>query len=241
QNHQFTPVQQLVSLRTGTMLNAEGSTGSIRYAGFVTYGRKFNEILRLVASETELPPVFNGYDYDKFDAGKVSPYQKKQIFENVFTNAKLLKGFLETEIGIAHDRVVALRDFLKSRLRSAIHKAPENEGDVQDVIEILLVGQGMQKGQEYDREVGRVKISAKEAVPDFVLFKRSLALEVKLIKESRRIREVIDEIGADIVSYSKGYGQILFVVYDLGHIRDEAEFCRDLESGMDVSVVVVKH
>ena len=67
----------------------------------------------------------------------------------------------------------------------------------------------LQKGQDYDREVGRVKVSTKEVVPDFILLKLSLALEVKLIKTSTRVREVVDEINADIAAYSKVYRTIL--------------------------------
>ena len=99
----------------------------------------------------------------------------------------------------------------------------------------------MRKGQDYDREVGRVKYSSKEVVPDFIVPKLSLAIEVKLIKTAQRVRSVVDEINADIVSYSKKYAQLLFLVYDLGCIRDEMEFRQDLESATSVSVVVVKH
>ena len=78
------------------------------------------------------------------------------------------------------------------------------------------IGRGMRKGIDYDREVGRVKISVKEVVPDFIMPMLSLALEVKLIKTAgQRVRRVVDEINADIASYSKGYDQLLFVVYDL--------------------------
>jgi hypothetical protein len=54
------------------------------------------------------------------------------------------------------------------------------------------------------------------------------------------VREVIDEINADVAAYSKRYRSLLFIVYDLGHIRDEIEFKHDLEDPMKVSVVIVK-
>jgi hypothetical protein len=44
----------------------------------------------------------------------------------------------------------------------------------------LLIGRGFTKGIDYDRETGRVKVSIKEVVPDFVFPKLGLALEVKL-------------------------------------------------------------
>ena len=43
---------------------------------------------------------------------------------------------------------------------------------------------------------------------------------MKEIKTSGRLREVVDEINADIASYSSSYRQLMFLVYDLGHIRE---------------------
>jgi hypothetical protein len=51
----------------------------------------------------------------------------------------------------------------------------------------------------------------------------------------------VDEINADIAAYSKQYRSLLFLVYDMGHIRDELEFRRDLEHNRNVFVIVVKH
>jgi hypothetical protein len=99
----------------------------------------------------------------------------------------------------------------------------------------------MQKGQDYDREVGRVRVSAKEVVPDFIVPPLSVAIDVKLIKTVTRVRESIDEINADIASYSKIYRQLMFLVYDLGHVRDEVEFRHDLEKVGNVDVLVIKH
>ena len=61
------------------------------------------------------------------------------------------------------------------------------------------------------------------------------------MKTAGRVREVIDEINADIQAYSKRYRSLLFIVYDMGHIRDEVEFKQDLEDPGNVSVIVVKH
>ena len=52
---------------------------------------------------------------------------------------------------------------------------------------------------------------------------------------------MIDEINADIRTYSTVYDRQLYVIYDLGTIRDEEEFKRDLEDTPGVSVIVVKH
>jgi hypothetical protein len=168
-------------------------------------------------------------------------HQQKDVFESVYANVSILRGFLEGKLGVVEDQIAGLLDFLRGRLRSAIFNKPELERDVQDAIEQLLIGRGLQKGQDYDRETGRVKVSGKESVPDFVMRRLSLALEVKLVKSDTRVREVVDEINADIRAYAKGYSRQLYLVYDLGYIRDEIEFRHDLESDGMVDVLVVKH
>ena len=225
-----------------TMLQAERSDNIRKYGGYKQFARKYMQIINLMSREIQLPLIFDHYDIEKMPGGgDTLPYQQKEFFESVYANLSLLRGFLETEIGIVDDEILALRDFLQSRLRSAIFEIPEHERDVQDAIEKLLIGRGMQKGQDYDREVGRVKFSTKEAVPDFIALKLSLAMEVKFVKNAERVRKIVDEISADIASYSKKYHQLIFLIYDLGHIQDEIEFRHDLESTPNVSVIVIKH
>ena len=81
----------------------------------------------------------------------------------------------------------------------------------------------------------------KEFIPDFIFKPLSLALEVKISKDSTRPARLVDEINADIAAYSVSYESIIFVVYDLGTIRDEVQFRSDLEAAAGVHVVVVKH
>jgi hypothetical protein len=118
---------------------------------------------------------------------------------------------------------------------------PERERDIQDAIEQLLIGRGLEKGLDYDREVGRVKVSSKEVIPDFILPPLETAIEVKLLKDQRHVGPLIDEINADIQAYLQGYKAVIFVVYDLSVIRDELEFRRDLEITDGIKVIVVKH
>jgi hypothetical protein len=213
-----------------------------KYGGFRNFAHKYSQILQAVRQKVTLPPILDEYIVANIRgvADTIVP-QQKEIFDGVYANVSVLRATLEGMIGLVEDKTTALNDFLHARLRSAMHEVPEQERDVQNAIEDLLIGRGLQKGQDYDREVGRVKISAKEVVPDFVFPPLSLALEVKLIKTPDRVRKVIDEINADTVAYSSRYRQITFVVYDLGHIRDETEFRRDLESTGTVIVIIVKH
>ena len=132
-------------------------------------------------------------------------------------------------------------DVTEANLRKAIFDKPTSEREVQNAVEQLIIGRGLIKGIDYDREVGRVKVSIKEVVPDFVLPKLSLAIEIKLAKTDTKARAIVDEINADIQAYGRQYKQILFIVYDLGTIRDTLEFTRDLEVMSGVEVIVVKN
>ena len=99
----------------------------------------------------------------------------------------------------------------------------------------------MTKGIDYDRESGKFEFSGKEYIPDFILLKMNLCIEVKLLREGKKSR-IIDEINADITAYSTKYERLMFVVFDLGDIRDEDEFRRDIENaGTDIKVIIVKY
>jgi hypothetical protein len=205
------------------------------------FARRYNELVRVIIKEVRLPPIFSFFKTDTLTTGNTLPATRKEVFDGVYADLCMLKGVLEGQLGVVDDKTAALRDFLHARVRSAIMHPPKKELEVQDAIETLLIGRGLQKGTDYDREVGRVKVSAKEAVPDFILPPLRLALEVKLVRTAARVREVIDEINADIAAYSKGYRSLIFVVYDLGQIQDEVEFKQDLEDPGNASVLVVKH
>lgn len=223
-------------------LRGEDTANLWKYSGYKQFARKYNQIVTEIAKQVSLPSFIDLYNLDKIPGGGGTlVYQRKEIFEAVYANVSLLKSVLENRLGVVEDETIALRDFFEARLRSAVFHIPENEREIQDAVEQLLIGRGFQKGQDYDREVGRVKVSAKESVPDFIVPRLSLALELKLVKSAARVREVVDEINADIAAYSKGYRSLIFIVYDLGHVRDESEFRRDLEAPGNVSIVVVKH
>ena len=213
-----------------------------RFQGYKQFARKYNQVVQAAAAEIELPPILDLFNIENIPgAGSTLAFQQEEIFMNVHANLSILKAFLEGQLGVVDDEIASLRDFLQARLRPAMFRVPDRERDVQDAIEQLLIGRGMQKGTDYDREVGRVKVSVKEVTPDFIFQKLSLGLEIKLAPSPDRVKQIVDEINADIAAYSKGYRSLLFVVYDLGHIRDELEFRHDLEAPGNVFVSVVKH
>ena len=214
----------------------------LRFSSFRTFVRKYNMLVEKFSTELGNNEGLDYYNIDKIgNSHNTTGTRQKELFDSVLANLKLLIATLKDHLGVSENQLSNIRDFLQARLRTAFHQEPGSEKEVQNAIEILLIGKGFDKGVDYDREVGRVKVSSKEVIPDFILPKNSLALEVKFIKDSSRKSEIIDEINADIQTYTKGYSRILFVIYDLGSIRDQMEFKQDLEKDEKVSVIIVKH
>ena len=123
------------------------------------------------------------------------------------------------------------------KLRKVIRIQPTNESQVQDAFESLLIGADI----PYGREVDRIEYSSKTYTPDFSLPRISLAVEIKLCSRNGREKEMIAEINDDILAYRGKYPNLLFVVYDLGYIRDEDRFCSSFEEHENVTIRVVKH
>jgi len=123
------------------------------------------------------------------------------------------------------------------QLRKVIRTQPESERQMQDAFENLLLGAEIPCG----REVDKIEYSSKTYIPDFSLPKIDLAIEVKLCNRSEREKEIIAEINDDILAYQTKYSNLLFVIYDLGYIRDVDRFCGSFEEHENVTIRVVKH
>lgn len=242
--------EKLLSTYKNALALRESITSSVssednvagKYASYPVFLRKFQEIRNLLDSHIDLSIV------DSFDINKIpNPFnqiwpQQKQIFDQVSFNLSLLISRMEIELDIKTDQIKALKYFFESNTRKAVHTSPTCERDIQNIIETLLIGKGYEKGVDYDREVGRVKVSLKEVVPDFIVLNLSLAIEVKLTKDKIKSKTIVDEINADIQSYSKRYRYLLFIVYDMGSIRDTDEFKNGIVSEENgIYIVIIKH
>lgn len=214
-----------------------------RYAGYGQYMRKYDELARAVLSIEPADAPIDTYNLERLPSiGNTIPMQQRAYFEEARANLAILRAYLQNRVHPKAERINGLADFLEANLRRATLHAPERETDVQDVVEQLLIGKGMEKGLDYDRESGRVKFSAKEVVPDFNLLQLSTAVEVKLLKGGSKVGPVIDQINADVLAYGKEYSVQVYVVYDCGGaISDVSEFRRDIEATDGVRVLVIKH
>jgi hypothetical protein len=213
-----------------------------RHTTYRQYMRKYNDVVAYVRTLVPITAPIDTYNLDKVphSGDTVMPMQK-ELFESVHANLAILEAWLSARLDLPAEKAESLKNFFEANLRRAIFAVPSQEREVQNAIEQLLIGRGLTKGLDYDRETGRVKVSIKEVVPDFILPKLSLAIEVKLAKTDMKAKVIVDEINADIQAYGRAYSHLLFIVYDLGTIRDTLEFTRDLESVDGVEVIVVKH
>lgn len=225
-------------------LNDTSVKESGRYSAFKTYAEEYTNIVYLIAEKIDLSAEkLRVYDVENMKGwGDTVWPQQKGVIDSIVVYIDILISLLENEVDFVDDEYSNLENFLKTKLRTVMFEPPSKEKEVQNAIEMLLVGKGWNKGIDYDRESGKFEFSGKEYIPDFIVKKLGLCIEVKLLKDNSRKSKMIEEINADITAYNKEYKRQLFVIYDLGVIRDEIEFKRDIEnSGDDIRVVIVKH
>jgi len=131
-------------------------------------------------------------------------------------------------------RIITLAE---RKLRKTIRNVPQKEKDIQDAFENLLIGADI----PYRREHPHIPYSSKEYIPDFSFERIDLALDVKLCAKDSREKEIIAEINDDIMTYKAKFGNVAFVIYDVGMIRDVDRFTSEFSNRDDVLITIVKH
>jgi hypothetical protein len=132
--------------------------------------------------------------------------------------------------------LVKVLHLIENKLRKVVRQAPERERNIQDAFENILIGADV----EYSREADSIEYSSKTYVPDFTFSRLDLAIDLKLCHRVDREKQLIAEINDDVLAYQTRYGNIVFIVYDLGHIRDADRFRSAFENHLGV-LVSVKH
>lgn len=212
-----------------------------RYTCYKDMALVYNDFVNKVSEISAVSSITYPFNINKIPERADTTWStQKRILEQVYLSAKMLLSSLEGSINFMDDEFDNLENFFLSRLRSVVFQKPEKEVEIQNAIESLLLGRGLSKGADFDRESGKFEFSGKEFIPDFTLPKMSLCIEVKLLREGRK-SQIIEEISADITAYKKHYTRLLFVVYDLGVIQNEIEFKRDIELTEGVKVIIIKH
>ena len=223
------------------ILNNVNAVETARYSSYKDMALTYNDLAKRVQQLLKVSTVFYTFNLDEIpDWGNSLWPTQKRVMEQVLVCANFLRSALEGSVDFADDEFDNIENFLQTRLRTVIFKKPEKELEVQNAIESLLLGRGLSKGVDYDRESGKFEFSGKEYIPDFIIPKFNLCIEVKLLRDGKKSK-VIEEISADITAYKKAYQRQLYVVYDLGVIQNEVEFKRDIEMVDGVKLIIVKH
>ena len=122
----------------------------------------------------------------------------------------------------------------EQKLRKLIRETPKTEKEVQDKYEDLLIANDI----KYSREFPAIEYSSKKYIPDFSIEKLSLAIEIKLCKNGEK--PLIAQINDDILAYKTQFKNLIFLIYDLGQIRDVDLFKNSIEQNEDIIVQIIK-
>ena len=208
------------------------------YGGYPFYIDEYNRLASLtVAAFPEVEQLFLLVDLQGArNPGSVPGFLWKSYAELGATRLGSLSAYLKTKLGTREKEHEQIIDLITANLRASIYQDPKHERDVQDVLETIFRARTL----DFRREKDTVPFSTKRYIPDFTFNALSLAVEVKFCKDKDREKEMIDEIGADIIGYSDRYDRMIFVIYDLGFIRDTAQFCADIQRQGNVHVLIIK-
>lgn len=160
-----------------------------------------------------------------------------RAYQQLATNRlAALAAYLQSKIAAPDREVDSLIDLIGMNLRAAIFDSPTREVEIQNALEVIFRARTL----NFRRESESISYSSKNFIPDFTFADLDLALEVKLCKADSKERRLVDEINADILAYQTRFRRVLFVVFDLGFIRDVPLFKSGIESNPDVHIMVVK-
>lgn len=229
-----------------TMVEIQNHSNNVgfNYSSCVDFAKKYQFLVNQSIKYIKVEGMLEQYDINKIpNQYDMIGLEQMTLFQSVLTSTRLLISLLESNFDYADDEFDCIEDIIVSKLRKLFIDKPTSEKEVQDNLERLFIASNMNKGIDYDRETGKFKFSSREYIPDFILPKLNCCIEVKIIKEKSHLSKMIEEINADVTAYSKKYEKIIFVVYDLGFIRDTLEFKRDIELSKenDIKVIVIKH
>ena len=160
-----------------------------------------------------------------------------QAASDQLTRADLASVYEGKDTAPESSVILRLINMAEHKLRKVIRGTPSDEKEIQNAFEGLLIGADI----PYSRETESIEYSSKTYTPDFTIQKIDLAIEMKLCARERREKEIIAEINDDILAYQTEYQNLLFIIYDLGFIRDKDKFCSSFEEHENVTVRVIKH
>lgn len=223
-------------------IDEKDTNKGVSFSSHIAFAKRQRDLAGKITKE--IPGAqFYVFDIDKMKGSFDSLYSyRRNIFDGVLIELHTMRAFLQSTLTDETEELENVTNLIKTKLRSATHQKPQKEIEVQNNIENLLIARNYTKGIDYDRETGRVKTGIKESVPDFMFDRLNFCIEVKLVKENTNLKEIVEQINADIQAYGKRYGSMLFVVYDAaGAIQNEDEFKSNIVEKGRILMEVVKH
>jgi hypothetical protein len=133
--------------------------------------------------------------------------------------------------------LIKILSLIDTKLRKLIRIMPNKEKEIQDAFENLLVVADI----EYEREAPSITYSSKRYIPDFSFTELDLVIEIKLCTSTTTEKALISQINDDILAYQTKFGNIIFIIYDIGQIRDISRFTQSFENNDKVIIKIVKH
>lgn len=217
---------------------SEGGLPFQNYAGYPFYIDEYNRLLAFTAqADSDVVTYFQTVDLGQHrNPADVPGFMWKTYAELAAVRLNSLASYLQSKLGIKQQEHEQIIDLIHANLRPAIYDDPKHEREVQNALETIFRARAL----DFRREQQTVAYSTKRYIPDFTFDRIGLAVEVKLCKDKDREKVMIDEINSDIIGYSGRYDRCLFVIYDLGFIRDVAQFSADIEANPKVHVLIIK-
>ena len=166
-------------------------------------------------------------------------YDFKVIKPQILDYARAIsEGSKEIKKTIRAPMIGDIVNVVTEKLRSIIRKIPKHEREIQDALETLF----LIKEYDFEREKVKFEYSTKSYQPDFTFESLNLAVDAKLCNSENDEKDIIDQINADIVGYRTKFDNLLFLVYDIGCIRDAMKLSQGIEKhNVNVWVRVIKH
>lgn len=124
---------------------------------------------------------------------------------------------------------------INKNLPNFLPEKPKNEKTVRDAIVALLKKENLNPYVEQQT----VAFDQTSFRPDVTLELYGIAIEVKYCRGKHDLHRVTNEILSDIISYKKGFKEILFLVYDALKVIDRNRFVKDIEKHSKGTKVLV--
>jgi len=208
------------------------------YASYYVFQQRYGILYAQICLEMQVSSLPTGHPPHYGGSAGTVVIRWSEYLNDVIIAIGQMVAYLENYLGVPTKVTRKLVEDIDDKLRAMIRKKPEDEREVQDAIENLLNA----KDYEFNREKVSIPYSAKYYIPDFTFDDLNTALDAKLCNSQSDEKKIIDEINADIPAYKSKYSYAVFVVYDMGFIRDTLVFVKGIEkNNSNVYVTVVKH